>query len=126
MSEADRSATDRQLRRELLLLRADLQRQELGVAAQGLRESVEPALRVGQFLLGLTRKGPVLDGLHWVREHPLAGSVISIALARLGSLAARRVLTVGLSRFGRLVLGGASAAAVGLAAVRWWRRSPKL
>ena len=126
MSKAGASATDRHLRRELLRLRADLQRQELGAAAQGLRESAEPALRAGRFLVGLSRKGPVVDGLQWVREHPLAGSVISVVVARLSGAAARQVVTRGLPRLVRLALGGASAAAVGLAVVRWWRRSPKV
>jgi hypothetical protein len=64
--------------------------------------------------------------LQWVREHPLAGSLLSVVVARLGGAAARQVVKRGLPRLVRLVLGGASAAAVGLAAVRWWRRSPKL
>ena len=117
------SPNDRQLRRELLLLRAELQRQELLGAAKSVRDSLDPALRAGVFLVGLTRKGPVRGGVNWMREHPVAGSLISFLAARLGGAATRRLMAGGLIRFGTLVLGGAAAVAVGLVAARWWQRS---
>jgi len=58
-----------------------------------------------------------------MREHPVAGSVISLLAARLGGAATRRLMTGGLIRIGTLVLGGAAAVAVGLVAARWWQRS---
>ena len=120
------SATDRHLRRELLLLRADLQRQELKGAAEAVRDSLDPALRAGEFLVGLTRKAPVRGGLNWLREHPVAGSLVSLLVARLGGAATRRLMAGGLMRIGTLVLGGAALVAVGLVAARWWQRSRKL
>ena len=117
------SASDRHLRRELLLLRAELQRQELDGAARAVRDSIDPALRAGEFLVGLAQKGPVRGSLGWLREHPLAGSLISLVAARLGGAATRRLMAGGLRRLGTFVLGGAAAAAVGLVAARWWQRS---
>lgn len=117
------SATDRHLRRELLLLRAELQRQELKGAAEAVRNSLEPALRAGSFLLGLAQTAPVRSGLNWIREYPVAGSLVSLLVARLGGLATRRLMTGGLIRIGTLVFGGAAAVAVSLVAARWWQRS---
>ena len=124
MSEAD-AATDRHLRRELLLLRAELQRQELKGAAEAVRVSLDPALRAGAFLLGLAHKAPVRGGLNWMREHPVAGSLVSLLVARLGGAVTRRLMAGGLMRIGTLVLSGAALVAVGLVAARWWQRSPK-
>ena len=117
------SATDRHLRRELLLLRAELQRQELKGAAEAVRNSLDPALRAGSFLLGLAHKAPVRSGLNWIREYPVAGSLVSLLVARLCGLATRRLMTGGLIRIGTLVFGGAAAVAVSLVAARWWQRS---
>ena len=117
------SATDRHLRRELLLLRAELQRQELEGAAREVRDSLDPVLRAGEFLVGLARTSPVRGGLNWMREHPFAGSLISLLATRLGSAATRRLMAGGLIRLGAMVLGGAALVAAGLAAARWWRRS---
>jgi hypothetical protein len=119
------SATDRHLRRELLLLRAELQRQEFTGAAEAVRDSLDPALRAGEFLVGLTRKAPVRGGLNWMREHPLAGSLVSLLVARLGGATTRRLMTGGLMRIGTLVLSGAALVATGLVAARWWQRSHK-
>jgi len=117
------SPNDRHLRRELLLLRAEVQRQELEGAAKSVRDSLDPALRAGEFLVGLARKGPLRDGVTWMREHPVAGSLISLLAARLGGAATRRLMAGGLIRIGTLVVGGAAAVAVGLVAARWWQRS---
>jgi len=119
------SATDRHLRRELLLLRAELQRQEFKGAAEAVHNSLAPVLRAGGFLVGLTRKAPVLGGLNWMREHPVAGSLVSLLVARLGGAATRRLMRGGLMRLGTLVLGGSALVVVGLVAARWWQRSPK-
>ena len=122
MSKAG-SPNDRHLRRELLLLRAEVQRQELEGAVKSVRDSLAPALRAGEFLVGLARKGPVRDGVTWMREHPVAGSLISLLATRLGGAVTRRLMAGGLIRIGTLVLGGAAAVGVGLVAARWWQRS---
>ena len=119
------SATDRHLRRELLLLRAELQRQEFKGAAEAVHDSLAPVLRAGGFLVGLTRKAPVLGGLNWMREHPVAGSLVSLLVARLGGAATRRLVRGGLMRIGTLVLSGAALMATGFVAVRRWQRSHK-
>ena len=117
------SPSDRHLRRELLLLRAELQRQELEGAAKAVRDSLDPALRAGAFVIGLTRTSPVRGGLSWMREHPIASSLISWLATRVGGAATRRLLAGGLVRLGTRVLGGAAAVAVGLVVARWWQRS---
>ena len=122
MSKAG-SPNDRHLRRELLLLRAEVQRQELEGAVKSVRDSLAPALRAGEFLVGLALKGPVRDGVTWMREHPVAGSLISLLATRLGGAVTRRLMAGGLIRIGTLVLGGAAAVAVGLVVARWWQRS---
>ena len=119
------SATDRNLRREVLLLRAELQRQEFKGAAEAARDSLGPAVRAVEFLVGLTRKAPVRGGLDWMREHPVAGSLVSLLVARLGSAVTRRLMTGGFMRIGTLVLSGAALVATGLMAARWWQRSRK-
>jgi len=113
--------SDRSLRRELLILRAELQRQELAAAARDCQRALAPALQFAQSLQGLTRAEPLRGGLRWFGRHPLAATMLTSLLGRLGGALAGRVIRGRVGRLGGHLALGAALLAVATGAVKWWR-----